>query len=247
MSRHPLTSSTAVLVALGSLAACQHVPPNQDDLLAGLQHLPGDRAAPLPHANGAVYRTAIGGGQGLALFRDHRAWRVGDILTIAIAQNATATKNVSQDLGRADNVSTTATNLFGLPLAFGHSSRTTQFNPNLGYSSANTLQGSGATAQSDSVVTTVSALVRRIQPNGDLVVAGEDRIKLVGGTEYIRIAGVVRPEDIQPGNIVQSTQMADAHIEFSGDGETYLAPKMGLLQHLFLTVSTLWPGDWFKP
>jgi flagellar basal body L-ring protein FlgH len=40
--------------------------------------------------------------------------------------------------------------------------------------------------------------------------------------------------------------MAEAHIEFSGDGETYLAPKMGLAQRLFLTVSTLWPGDWFK-
>jgi flagellar basal body L-ring protein FlgH len=39
--------------------------------------------------------------------------------------------------------------------------------------------------------------------------------------------------------------MAEAHIEFSGDGETYLAPKMGFMQRLFLSVSTLWPGDWF--
>jgi flagellar L-ring protein precursor FlgH len=130
-------------------------------------------------------------------------------------------------------------------LSFGHSSKSTQFNPNLAYSSANSLQGSGATAQSDSFATTVSTLVRRIRPNGDLVIAGNDELKLVGGKEYIRIAGVVRPEDLS-GNVVQSTQMAEAHIEFSGDGETYMAPKMGFLQKVFLTASTAWPGDWFN-
>ena len=137
-----------------------------------------------------------------------------------------------------------STTSFGLPNSFGHSSKTTQFNPNIDYSSANTLQGSGATAQSDSFTTTVSAMVHRIRPNGDLVIAGNDEVHLVGGKEYIRIAGVVRPEDLS-GNVVQSTQMAEAHIEFSGDGETYLAPKMGFLQRAFLSVSTLWPGDWF--
>jgi flagellar L-ring protein FlgH len=108
------------------------------------------------------------------------------------------------------------------------------------------LQGSGATAQSDSFVATMSTMVRRIRPNGDLVIAGEDQVQLVGGKEYIRVAGVVRPEDVLFNNTVLSQQMAEAHIEFSGDGETYLAPKMGFLQRLFLTVSTLWPGDWFK-
>jgi flagellar L-ring protein precursor FlgH len=135
------------------------------------------------------------------------------------------------------------TNLVGLPTTFGHSSSTTKFNPNISYNSANSLQGSGATAQSDSFATTVSTMVQRIRPNGDLVIAGNNEMKLVGGKEFIRIAGVVRPEDLS-GNIVQSTQMAEAHIEFSGDGETYLAPKMGFLQKLFLTVSTSWPFDW---
>ena len=159
-------------------------------------------------------------------------------------QNATATKNVSQNLGRNDHVNSTLNNLFGLPTSFGHSSSTTKFNANLDYTSANTLQGSGATAQSDTFSTTVSTMVQRIRPNGDLVIAGNDEVKLVGGKEYIRIAGVVRPEDLS-GNVVSSTQMAEAHIEFSGDGDTYLSPKMGFLQKLFLTVSTSWPGDWF--
>jgi flagellar L-ring protein FlgH len=241
---HPLVSSTAVLLALGGgLAACQHTPPTQEDMLASLKHLPGDNQGDLPVTNGAIYQ-GNQQGAGLELFQDHRVWQVGDIVTIQIAQNASATKNVSQNLGRSDNVNSTLNNLFGLPTSFGHSSKTTQFNPNISYNSANTLAGSGATAQSDSFATTVSAMVQRIRPNGDLVIAGADEIKLVGGKEFIRIAGVVRPEDLS-GNVVQSTQMAEAHIEFSGDGETYLAPKMGFLQRLFLTVSTAWPGNWF--
>jgi len=240
---HPWATSTAVLLALGGLAACQHTPPTQEDMLVSLKHLPGDSLAETPVSNGAIYRGNTQG-TGLDLFRDHRTWQIGDLVTIAITQNAAATKNVSQNIGRNDSVGSTVTNLFGLPNSFGHSSKSTQFNPNLNYSSANALQGSGATAQSDSFATTVSAIVQRIRPNGDLVIAGADEIKLVGGREFIRIAGVVRPEDLS-GNVVQSTQMAEAHIEFSGDGETYLAPKMGLLQRTFLTVSTIWPGNWF--
>lgn len=239
-------SPGAVLLVLGSgLAACQGpAPPHKSDMLAQLDHLPGDRPISAPVTNGAIYQSNVQGAGGFELFRDHRVWQIGDIVTVQITQNAAASKNVSQNLGRTDNVSSTLTNLFGLPTSFGHSSATSKFNPNLNYSSNNTFAGSGATAQNDSFVTTVSAMVHRIRPNGDLVIAGTDEIKLVGGPEYIRIAGVVRPEDLS-GNVVNSTQMAEAHIEFSGDGETYLAPKMGLLQRLFLSVSTVWPGDWF--
>lgn len=213
-------------------------------MLADLAHLPGDQATDVPVTNGAIYQNIGHGAGGLELFRDHRVWQVGDIVTVQIVQNATASKNVSQNLGRNESVKSTVNNLFGLPTSFGHSSATTKFNPNIDYTSANSLAGSGATAQSDSFATTVSTMVQRIRPNGDLVIVGNNEMKLVGGKEFIRIAGVVRPEDLS-GNIVQSTQMAEAHIEFSGDGETYLTPKMGFLQRVFLTVSTVWPGDWF--
>jgi len=233
-------SPAAVLLALGSgLAGCQHAPSAKDDLVASLQRLPGDEGTGLPTTNGAICQGYPQGGAGLSLFRDHRPWQVGDIVTVQITQAATATKNVSQNIGRNDSIASNLNALFGLnPRNISHA--------NLNYNSANSLQGSGATAQSDSFIATMSTMVRRIRPNGDLVVAGEEKVQLVGGNEYIRIAGVVRPEDILSTNIVQSQQMAEAHIEFSGDGQTYLAPQMGFLQRLFLTVSTLWPGDWFK-
>ncbi len=230
-----------VLLALaGSVAGCQHAPPPvEHDLMGKLEHLPGDHGEELPATNGAVYRGNVEGGGGIELFRDHPVWRVGDIVTVQIQQNATASKNVSQNIGRTDNSNYQLNNLFGIPLA------PNKFSPAVAFQSANTLAGSGATAQSDAFVTTVSAMVRRVRPNGDLVIAGSDEVQLVGGKEYIRIAGVVRPQDIQNSNLINSTQMAEAHIEFSGDGETYLAPRMSTLQRFFMTVSTIWPGDWF--
>jgi flagellar L-ring protein precursor FlgH len=233
-----------LLVLGGGVAGCTPGPTSQAKMLTDLSQLPGDQAAQVPVTTGAIYQGNVQGA-GLELFRDHRVWQVGDIVTVQIVQQATATKNVSQNLGRNESVNSTVNNLFGLPTTFGHSSKTTPFNPNISYTSANSLQGSGTTAQSDTFTTTVSALVQRIRPNGDLVIAGNDQMQLVGGKEYIRIAGVVRPQDLS-GNVVLSTQMAEAHIEFSGDGETYLSPKMGFLQKLFLTVSTSWPADWFN-
>lgn len=244
MSSFPLAPPAAVLLVLGGVTGCTPGPTSQGKMLADLSQLPGDQAAQVPVTNGAIYQGNVQGAS-LELFRDHRVWQVGDIVTVQIVQQATATKNVSQNLGRNESVNSTLNNLFGLPTTFGHSSVATKFNPNISYTSANSLQGSGATAQSDTFTTTVSAMVQRIRPNGDLVVVGNDQMQLVGGKEYIRIAGVVRPEDLS-GNVVLSTHMAEAHIEFSGDGETYLSPKMGFLQKLFLTVSTSWPVDWFN-
>jgi flagellar L-ring protein FlgH len=240
-----LAPPAAVLLVLGGgVAGCAPGPTSQDKMLGELAQLPGDQAAQVPTTNGAIYQSNVQGA-GLQLFRDHRAWQVGDIITVQIVQQATATKNVSQNLGRNESVVSTVNNLFGLPTSFGHSSATTKFNPNINYTSANSLQGSGATQQSDTFTTTVSAMVQRIRPNGDLIIAGNDQMQLVGGKEYVRIAGVVRPEDMS-GNVVLSTRIAEAHIEFSGDGETYLSPKMGFLQKVFLTVSTTWPLDWFN-
>ncbi len=233
-------SALVTLAVLGAgLGACEQPPghlPLTAATAAALGPLPGDQGEQLLGTDGAIYRPSPEGNGGLSLVQDNPPYQVGDIVTVSITQSATATKNVSQNLGRSDSVSSTVSNFFGLPLTFGHSG-----NPNLSYSSANSLNGSGATAQSDNVTTTVSAMVRRIQPNGNLVLEGENVVQLEGGKEYIRIAGVVRPEDIED-NTVPSTRMADGYIEFSGDGQTYLAPQMGFLQRLFLTVSELWPS-----
>ena len=114
-ARSPASPAAVLLVLGGGLAACQNAPTGKDELLAGLHHLPGDKGTELPVTNGAIYQNDFQGGAGLALFRDHRPWQVGDIVTIQITQAATATKNVSQNLGRNDSVLSNMINFFGSP------------------------------------------------------------------------------------------------------------------------------------
>lgn len=232
-----------VLALLGTAVAGCEQPPGHLPLQAPpLGSLPGDEVVEVPASNGAIYQATHEGGGGLALFRDHPMWQPGDLVTVSIVQQAAASKNVSQNIDKEDSIQANVTNLFGIPLAFGHSSGGQPFNTNIQAASTNKLNGTGATAQADTVTSTVSAIVQRVRPNGDLVLKGENTVQLVGGKEYIRLAGVVRSEDIGPKNIVASTQMAEGYIEFSGDGQTYLAPQMNVLQRLFLTVSSLWPA-----
>jgi len=233
----------AMIALLGpAVAGCEQPPGHLPLEAPAFGTLPGDQVAELPASNGAIFQATHEGGGGLALFRDHPMWQVGDIVTVSIVQKAAASKNVSQNIDKEDSIQANVTNFFGIPLAFGHGNGGQPFNTNIQANTANKLDGSGATAQTDAVTSTVSAMVQRVRPNGDLVLKGQNVVQLVGGKEYIRLTGVVRPEDIGPHNIVSSTQMAEGYIEFSGDGETYLAPKMNVIQRLFLTVSSLWPA-----
>src|ERR1700722_3157834 len=181
MNPRSRVSPIAVLVALTGVAGCQHSPATAPNPIAQLDHLPGDEGTELPVTNGAIYQGNVQGGGGLELFRDHRVWQIGDIVTIEITQNATATKNVSQNIGRTESLSAGAATVFGIPMALGGHAGIGKLSPQSSFNSANTLQGSGGTAQSDSFITTVSAMVRRVRPNGDLVIAGNDEVKLVGG------------------------------------------------------------------
>lgn len=220
------------------LGGCAALPGRQNYKMTSLSKLPGDRVVPPKPSDGAIYAAAGEGAIPLQLFRDHRSFRVGDLLTIDIVEKASASKSVNQKINRKSDVANNVASFFGFPLNFGHSSSGTQFSPQLGVTTTNTLNGTGQTAQNNSFTDTLTAMVVRIQPNGNLVIRGENKIHLEGGDEFIRIAGVVRPADVSADNVVQSTRIAEARMEFSGNGETYLAPKMGLLQKIFLSVAT---------
>ena len=64
---------------------------------------------------------------------------------------------------------------------------------------------------------------------------GEKWVKINEGEEYVRLSGIVRPEDIGADNSVQSTQVADAHIAYSGQGQDHDANVMGWLSRFFIS------------
>jgi flagellar L-ring protein precursor FlgH len=88
---------------------------------------------------------------------------------------------------------------------------------------------------SNSFSGSVTVTVIEVLPNGNLVVAGEKQIGLDKGTEYIRLSGVVQPDTILAGNVVSSTKVADARIEYRTTAKFDQAEVMNWLARFFLS------------
>jgi flagellar L-ring protein FlgH len=106
---------------------------------------------------------------------------------------------------------------------------------NLQANSSNAFSGKGDTANENSFAGTITVTVMNVLPNGNLVVSGEKQIGINHNLELIRFSGVVNPVTLQAGNVVESTKVADARLEYTGKGYIDEAQRMGWLSRLFLT------------
>ncbi len=105
-------------------------------------------------------------------------------------------------------------------------------------SGGNTFRKGGANA-SNTFSGTLTVTVDQVLVNGNLHVVGEKQIAINQGTEFIRFSGVVNPRTISGSNTVPSTQVADARIEYVGNGYINEAQNMGWLQRFFLNLSPM--------
>ncbi|WP_230086166.1 MULTISPECIES: flagellar basal body L-ring protein FlgH [Halomonadaceae] len=183
-----------------------------------------DRPAPL--ANGSIYQAHRGH---QPLFEDRRPRMVGDILTIVLDEEVSASKNSQSNANRNGSASL---NLAELPDAL---ERLAEYGFDL--SGTNAFQGGGGSQANNSFTGTITVSVLEVMNNGNLRVRGEKQIAINQGTEFIRFSGVVNPRTITAQNSVPSTQVADARIEYVGDGYINEAQHMGWLQRFFLNIS----------
>jgi flagellar L-ring protein precursor FlgH len=159
-----------------------------------------------------------GGFSGLA--SDQRAQARGDILTIVIYENASASN-------KASTGSSKKTSLAGTINAGSSLNETGQ----LGLSGGT--DNTGSTGRSGQMVAQISVTVDEVLPNGDLHVAGEQTLKINGELTHIRIRGRVRPSDISSYNAVVSSRLADAAIDYDGSGFVTRSSKPGIISRLF--------------
>lgn len=172
--------------------------------------------------NGAIYQARNGY---IPLFEDQRPRRSGDIITIVLEEQVSATKNASSQSSRASNL---GMDLEGLPDAL---EQLAEYGFNVG--SANDFAGSGASSASNQFSGIITVQVMHVLPNGNLRVRGEKQIAINQGTEYIRFSGVVNPRSINGQNSVLSSAVADARLEYIGDGYINQAQQQGWLQRFF--------------
>ena len=97
--------------------------------------------------------------------------------------------------------------------------------------------GAGNAVQSNSFTGLLSVTVVRVFENGNMEIAGQKELTLNNGNEYVRVRGVVRPEDVSATNIISSNRLADAQIRYTGTGQIADSSKQGWLSELMRTVS----------
>ena len=175
--------------------------------------------------NGAIFQAA----QVRPLFEDRRARAVGDIITINLVERNTAQKSANATAGREGSMSGGITAAAKVPLS-GLSGLNAEAKMNSDFS------GKGTAAANNAFNGTITVTVIDVYPNGNLLVSGEKQIAINQGNEYIRFSGVINPFTITGSNTVQSTQVADARIEYRGSGFIDESNTMGWLQRFFVAI-----------
>jgi flagellar L-ring protein precursor FlgH len=217
-----------ILTIIGalSLAACSSIVPmdeKPDD--PDFAPVPAQSLKPPAVSGGSLYQNNYA----ISLYSDQRARRIGDVITIMLQEQTNASKSTSASTSKDSDISLTPTSLFGGV----HSALATNLVGERSFS------GKGDTGQSNSLNGQITVTISDILPNGILEVRGEKWLSLNQGDEFIRVRGLVRPEDISSNNTVQSSKLADARISYGGTGFIASAAKPGLITKLFN--SEWWP------
>jgi flagellar L-ring protein precursor FlgH len=173
-------------------------------------------------ATGAIFQAT----QVRPLFEDRRARHVGDTLTINLVERNTAQKAANSSTKRGSSVSGGITAASRVPLA-----GLAGMNIDAGVDSD--FSGEGASAANNRFNGTITVTVIEVYPNGNLLVSGEKQVAINQGNEFIRFSGVINPTTVTTSNTVQSTQVADARIEYKGSGYIDESNTMGWLQRFF--------------
>lgn len=193
-----------------------------------------------PLGNGSIYQS----GFEKSWFENIRARRVGDMLTVKLAEKTDAKKEASTDVTKANTTAITNPTILGSTPQFGVPGIIPLANNkdnNLGFNlaSSNDFSGEGKSDQSNQLTGDITVTVIEVLSNGYLIIRGEKRIGINQGNEYVRVSGIVRPADIDSNNTVLSTRLADPTIVYVGDGAVADSNVMGWLAKFF--VSALFP------
>jgi flagellar L-ring protein precursor FlgH len=153
-----------------------------------------------------------------SLAGDIKAYRIGDAITVQVIEQSSGTTSTDTTTQRANNLTANA------------ALNSRQLNGTLAFTGS--FDGGGTTQRSTKLLATLTVTVRDILPNGDLVVAGGQILTVNNEQHKAILQGRIRPGDISGDNVVQSTRIADAHIEYVGDGDLSERQKPGFVRRL---------------
>jgi flagellar L-ring protein FlgH len=175
-------------------------------------HMPMPTPQPASYSPNSLWRNGS-----RAFFKDQRAHQVGDILTVIVNLNDKAVIANETQRSRENKEDSGVDNLFG---AKKYPIMNTAVGTRIftGDSSSSS-DGKGSVNRSEALVTNVAGVVTQVLPNGNLVVEGKQEVRVNFEIRELIVAGIVRPEDIQSDNTIDSTKIAEARIAYGGRGQ----------------------------
>jgi len=186
-------------------------PPELSAVGSGLGPPATSHAYPEPPAP-PVKRFSLWNDEQSQLYKDVRAMRAGDILTVFISINDRATLNNESDRSR------TTTRKFGVGGGYEWNGVGSSGGADFDLASRSASAGTGATARSENIRLSVAAVVTEVLPNGNLVIRGSQEVRVNAELRILTIAGIVRPTDIDARNSLPYERIAEARISYGGRG-----------------------------
>jgi flagellar L-ring protein precursor FlgH len=216
------------LIGILSMTGCAvlHEPKPDDPTYAPV--IPSQLTPPSA-VTGSIYQAY----QQVSFFEDRTARRVGDVLTVKLVERTTASKDADTKIDKSSSVSVQT------PVLPKYLDKLNDLNLAVSTGSDNAFDGGSEADQSNSLSGSITVTVIEVLPNGIMHVKGEKWMTLNRGDEFIRVSGLIRPDDVGPDNTVESTKLADARIAYSGTGDFANSNQMGWLTRFFN--SPIWP------
>ena len=229
MSNMPrLPATLATLLATGLLANCSALDRlknvGEKPELSAIENptaQPGYKPVqmPMPAPQPAVYNpNSLWRNGSRAFFKDQRAMQVGDIMTVKVKITDNAKIENGTARSRTNKEDSGVTDFIGSKLLTGQAA---QLMPGkiLTADSTASSEGKGSVNRQEALLTNVAAVVTQVLPNGNLVVEGKQEVRVNFEVRELIVAGIVRPEDIESDNTIDSTKIAQARIAYGGRGQ----------------------------
>jgi flagellar L-ring protein precursor FlgH len=170
---------------------------------------------PMSYQANSLWRTGS-----RAFFKDQRAQQVGDLLTVRVRITDKAAIDNSTERSRTNAEGLDIEGFAGqedrLSKIFAKGATGKGF---IDLGSTSSSKGEGTVKRSEQLVTDIAAVVTQVLPNGNLVIEGKQEVRVNFEVRELVVAGVVRPEDIEAGNQIDSTKIAQQRIAYGGRGQ----------------------------
>ena len=154
-----------------------------------------------------------------AFFKDQRAHQVGDILTVKVKITDNATMANETQRQRTNKEDSGVTDFIGSKTLGASASKSILPGRILTADSSSNSDGKGQITRNEQLLTNIAGVVTQVLPNGNLVIEGKQEIRVNFEIRELIVAGIVRPEDIESDNTIDSTKIAEARIAYGGRGQ----------------------------